>query len=272
MRGWEAKTTRVFPALSEIRPIGHRIWVSPDDGNGDVLASAIDGAKRSIDLNVYLLSDTKLVNSLISAHRRRLAVRVILERSPYENPKGNADIFARLANEGIPVEWADETRQNFNHAKYVLADDALYLATSNFTATSFAKNREFLVETSDVPTVGFMKRLFEADFHKFPFRGTQENAYVSPTDSRNKLESYLRSAKKEVRLFAASLSDESLLGIFGELRKKGVYVYVCLAYESDSERMALAKRLKGIGVDFRQSKSPYVHAKTLLIDDMALFV
>jgi phosphatidylserine/phosphatidylglycerophosphate/cardiolipin synthase-like enzyme len=211
LREWEAQIPRSAHAVSEIRPIEHRVWVSPDDGNGDMLAARIDGAKRAVDLNVYLLSDTKLVNSLISARRRNLPVRVILERSPYENPKGNADMFARLANEGILVGWADETRQNFNHAKYVLADDVLYLATSNFTATSFAKNREFLVETPDVPTVGFMKRLFEADFQRFPFRGSQENAYLSPTDSRIKLESHLRAAKTEVRLFAASLSDESLL-------------------------------------------------------------
>ncbi len=272
LRIWEKQNENTPSISAPIPEFPHRIWISPDDGNGNILVWKIDASNRNIDLNVYILSDVWLINSLISAHRRNISIRVILERSTYENPKGNAAVFSQLQNEGISVVWADEVRQNFNHAKYILIDDTLYLATSNFTTTSFTKNREFLIETADVSTVEFIKRLFVADYYKFPFHGSMATAYVSPIDSREKIEMQLKRTQKEVYFFAASLSDLSLLAILAELRAKGVVVNVCLAYESSPERMELKWWMEKNNVTFRQAKSPYVHAKSFLIDNELLFI
>lgn len=78
---------------------------------------------------MYLLSDERLIDALIAAHRKHIHVRIILERYVYANPKGNASVFARLKNEGVDVVWADEVQQNFNHAKYVIVDDFVLVST-----------------------------------------------------------------------------------------------------------------------------------------------
>lgn len=167
-RSWQNQH-RTSVIADTVPPISHVVWVAPDDRPGDVLVGKLDAAKRKIDLNVYLLSDAGVIDSLVLAHRRLVPVRVILERSVYGNPKGNTAVFSRLQSEGVPVVWAEETRQNFNHAKYAVIDDSAYIATSNFSVASFTKNREFLVETSDTEVVAFMNALFEADYMKFPF-------------------------------------------------------------------------------------------------------
>ena len=169
---------------------------------------------------MYLLSDANLINALIAAHRESIPVRIILERYVYSSPGGNSKVFQRLKEEGISVVWADEVRQNFNHAKYIIIDDVVYIGTANFTTTSFTKNREFFLETSDEKIVKFMKRIFEADYNRFPFYGIEENIYYSPINSREKIENALRSSKKSIQIFAASLSDNSLLKILGERQLK----------------------------------------------------
>lgn len=76
-------------------------------------------------------------------------MRVILEKSVYQNPRVNDSAWNVLKKAGAEVEWADEVRINFNHAKYLLIDDILVLGTGNFTPTTFSKNREFFVITQD---------------------------------------------------------------------------------------------------------------------------
>lgn len=163
-------------------------------------------------------------------------------------------------------------RQNFNHAKYVLADGILFVGTGNFTTTSFEKNREFFIETKDRETVDFMERLFRSDFYRFPFGGSLPNAYLSPTDSRTKIEYALLNARRSIQVFAASLSDERLLGMLEQRRAAGLEVKVCLAYEKNSERSALVRRMESHRIVFEQAKNPYVHAKTILIDGRTLMI
>jgi phosphatidylserine/phosphatidylglycerophosphate/cardiolipin synthase-like enzyme len=195
----------------------HSIWIAPDDRTGDILIDKIHSAKRKISLNVYLLSDERLIDALIEAHRTQILVRIILERSVYANPKGNTSVFARLKHEGVAVIWADEVQQNFNHAKYLIVDDFVFVSTGNFTNTSFHKNREFLVGTSDVSIVSFMDALFDADYNRFPFRSTHPSLYISPIDARKKIEYYLKNAKKHIRVYAVSFTDEQLLVLLESL-------------------------------------------------------
>lgn len=76
-------------------------------------------------------------------------MRVVLERSVYQNPRVNDSARTILQKAGVKVEWADETRINFNHAKYLIIDSLLVLGTGNLTPTTFSKNREFFVITQD---------------------------------------------------------------------------------------------------------------------------
>lgn len=172
----------------------------------------------------------------------------------------------------MAVAWADEVRQNFNHAKYVLVDETLFLGTGNFTTTSFTQNREFFIQTSDPGTVDFMNRLFEADWYRFPFRATRENAYVSPVDSRSKIEAQLLGAQRSIQIFAASLSDERMLDILRARRGEGIGISVCLAHEKSVERAELVRWMAERDIDFHQVKSPHIHAKTILVDGRILMI
>lgn len=71
--------------------------------------------------------------------------------------------------------------------------------------------------TSEASIVSFMNAMFDADYRRFPFRSSHPALYVSPIDARDKIEQYLKNAKKHIRVFAVSFSDEQLLVLLESL-------------------------------------------------------
>lgn len=117
-----------------------------------------------------------------------------------------------------------------------------------------------------------MNRLFDADFHKFPFSASYGSLILSPNDSRVKILHVLESAKTSIQIFSMSLSDETMIELLKRKSAQGVSVEVCLAYENTKERTNLKRSMKDAKIVFKQAKSPYVHAKTILVDDDTLII
>jgi cardiolipin synthase len=82
------------------------VFIQPGDGRAPLL-DEIRAARQSIDLEVYLLSDEVILQSLEDAQRRGVGVRVILEEHPFGGGGGQEEIFTRLENAGIAVRWGN---------------------------------------------------------------------------------------------------------------------------------------------------------------------
>ena len=61
---------------------GIQLYVEPDDGES-VITNAITNAHTSIWLEMYLLTDKKVISALESAAHRGIDVRVMVETHPY---------------------------------------------------------------------------------------------------------------------------------------------------------------------------------------------
>jgi phosphatidylserine/phosphatidylglycerophosphate/cardiolipin synthase-like enzyme len=59
-----------------------QVFVEPDAGDR-VITNAIDNAKQSVWLEMYLLTDRSVIRALEEAAHRGLDVRVMLEAHPY---------------------------------------------------------------------------------------------------------------------------------------------------------------------------------------------
>jgi phosphatidylserine/phosphatidylglycerophosphate/cardiolipin synthase-like enzyme len=93
------------PTKSAARPVTG-VFIEPGDGRAPIL-DEIQGARHSIDLEVYLVSDDAILRSLEEAPRRGVAVRVILEEQPFGGGGGQEAVVARLASAGIAVRWGN---------------------------------------------------------------------------------------------------------------------------------------------------------------------
>jgi cardiolipin synthase A/B len=91
------------------------VFVEPGDSRAPVL-DEIRAARRSLDLEIYLVSDEAILRALEEARGRGVDVRVILEQHPFGGEGGQPEIFARLQNAGIAVQWGNPLF-HFTHLK-----------------------------------------------------------------------------------------------------------------------------------------------------------
>src|SRR5215211_7073617 len=91
------------------------VFIEPGDGRAPIL-DEIQATQRSIDLEIYIITDDAILQALEEAQRRGIAVRVILEEQPFGGGCGQEGIFARLESAGIAVRWGNPVFR-FSHIK-----------------------------------------------------------------------------------------------------------------------------------------------------------
>jgi cardiolipin synthase len=244
------------------------VFIEPGDGRRPLL-DEIEAARRSIDLEVYIVTDEIILSALEDAQRRGVEVRVILEEHPFGGGGGQPDIFARLEGAGIAVRWGNPAFR-FTHIKTMVVDDAVaVIMNQNLTTSAFTTNRDFGVITNQPAAVRTAAAIFEADW----MRGAEpdpEPLVVSPTNAREKLLDLIESANVALEVYAEVLRDPELLEAFIAAEERGVQVRVIVS--PSAEFAAEREMLAAAGVDIRLMSALYVHAKMIMADGKAAYL
>lgn len=122
------------------------------------LEELIEGARSSIDVCVYTITDDRLARPLERAFTGRgVAVRIVTEADKVHDQ--GADIL-RLQAAGIPV--ALDTAAQIMHHKFAIFDRRI-LATGSFnwTVTATRENHENLIVTTDRQLVASFQDEFD---------------------------------------------------------------------------------------------------------------
>jgi phosphatidylserine/phosphatidylglycerophosphate/cardiolipin synthase-like enzyme len=111
--------------------------------------SLIDGARRRLDLELFVLTDTGIVHALEAAARRGVVVRMLLDPSQ----PSSAPSYAALRVDGIQVRWY-RSRGELLHAKAIVADaTSILFGSANWSGGGFARNHELDIELMGAPAV-----------------------------------------------------------------------------------------------------------------------
>ena len=247
--------------------------IEPDMGKTPIL-SAIKDAKSSIDLEIYLFSDTDILQELENAKKRGVNVRVILEENPYGGFSSNTETKNKLAYYGIDWKW-DNKNYEFTHSKFLIIDSKTgYIMNLNLSNASFTKNREFAIVTTDKTVIEELKNIFEADWNRKPYNPPENSPLVvSPENSRDKLKTLLQRSRGEILIYAEVLDDQEIKDILKQRRAFGAEVKVILADpESIPSNADTVKELSRYGVDCKYVFTPYIHAKVIIVDETYAFI
>ncbi len=133
-------------------------FFSPGDQCLHAVRTAFANAVSKVDICVFTITDDRIAETILAAHRRGLALRIITDNDK-ANDEGS-DI-GRLARAGIAVR-VDRSEFHMHH-KFALFDGATLLNGSyNWTRTAADNNDENLVLTHDAHLV----QKFAAQFEK----------------------------------------------------------------------------------------------------------
>ena len=247
------------------------IVVEPGD-HGDALVSAIQGATSSVHLTMYLLGSPDVLPALEDRPAAGVDVQVVLNQTFPSSSTSNQSAYDELAGLGVPVRWAPAAF-TYTHAKTALIDgDTAWIMSMNASQSSMGDNREYLAIDTDADDVAEAEAIFAADYAGST-PSVSGKLVVAPVNARPKLIAMLVAAETRVDIEAESLSDGDITDFLAATADRGVAVRIVLSDSTPSAAQTTSvATLKAHGVQLRTVSTPYIHAKSMVIDGDAAYV
>ena len=136
-------------------------YFSPGDECPRAIARLVDQASRTIDVCVFTITDDRLADTLIAAHRRGVAIRVITDDAKAEDL--GSDV-ARFERAGIPLR-VDRSPFHMHHKFAIFDGSKLLTGSYNWTRGASRDNEENLIVVDEprllVPFAATFERLWE---------------------------------------------------------------------------------------------------------------
>ena len=133
----------------------------PGDAIHGAALAQIEGARHSIVMEMFDLSDRLVLDSLTAARARGVAVRVLLEPTQPQN----ADAMALLRAAGAQARFFNPAGAELLHAKLAVVDGATVLFGScNWTRSGFSRNHELDLLIRDAVLAQIFKARADQDW------------------------------------------------------------------------------------------------------------
>lgn len=224
----------------------------------------IEGARKTIDIEIYEIGDPDVRKALIDATHRDVKVQIVIEPKPVgvscdvtasngqedETCKVRRDALRELTDADITVKpFSKELcgvpgKQCFQHGKLLIADgEKAMVSTGNFNSSSLCNaaanpskcNRDFSIVVTDAPSVKALHKVFKEDFEgkaydlpKILTPAVRKNVTVSP-HALPDIVKFIKRAKTSVAVQAQYLKEPETNAALVAAAKSGVKVEVTLA-------------------------------------------
>ena len=140
-----------------VAPITQEASFSPGSDCLQTIQRCLRHARQRIDICVFTLSDDRIAEEVLAAHRRGVAVRIITDND--KEYDAGSDI-ARLRDAGIAVV-VDRTEAHMHHKFAIFDGTRLLNGSYNWTRSAGQYNEENLVLSNDQQLLGEFSAQFE---------------------------------------------------------------------------------------------------------------
>ena len=155
---WSLAGGHPAPLAADSGPVAQ---TAPGQEVRSALITALRGVRRSVDAEIFVLTDPDVISELATTHRRGARVRVLLDPGQDVNRSG----FSLLKSVGIEARWYPVPPGAKLHAKVGLFDRRkLLLGSANWSESGLSVNHELDLQSDDAgPAAAFATR-FEKDW------------------------------------------------------------------------------------------------------------
>ena len=246
----------------------------PETGSS-IIVKAIDSAKNSVRLKMYLFTSDAVRDALIAAAKRGVDVRILMELNPYGGTTTNVDLFNAVKGTPVKMKWSSFDFR-FTHEKSLVIDDQIaFIMTHNITSSSFNANREYGVIVSRAEDVAEIVKVYEADWEKIPIDLKNPRLVWSPINARQKWIELIDSAKISIEIEQNEWIAPEIVNRVVEAAKRGVKVRAIFSPRdplSEDDAEPYREQVRQAGGQVKYIDDPYIHAKMFLVDGQRAFV
>jgi len=136
---------------------------SPGEGCLRRIRGLLEAARRSVEICVFTITDDRIAEAILAAHRRGVSVRVITDDEKAQDLGSDA---ISLARGGIPVR-VDDSPYHMHHKFAIFDGDTLLTGSYNWTRGAAQNNEENLIIANDRRLLTSFKGEFERLWVKF---------------------------------------------------------------------------------------------------------
>lgn len=252
-----------------------KLVIQPNDGIAPVLG-VISGAKISLRIKQFTLTDPIIKDAIIAAHVRGVDIRVMLNLKRPDGGHDNDGTSEEFQKLGIKVQWANPAFI-VTHEKSVVADDATALiATFNMAPKYFAETRDYGVITTDPVQVQQIMDCFDADWERDTYVPDHFAGLLwSVHNSRIIMAEFIDSAKKTLYVQHPKFVDVPILDRIIQAKARGVHVhFICSGKHGVQlwdrpETFASLRIMQKDDIKVKVLKAPKLHGKLIIKDEEA---
>ena len=248
------------------------VIVLPDD-SAQPIVEAINNAKESLRIKMFVFSDPTLLQTVIAAHKRGVKVRIMLNPARRSGAEENTEARRQLTEAGIEVADSNPAF-DITHEKSMVVDSrTAYVKSLNWQTKNLTETRDYAVVTSNKNEVEEIVECFEADWTRSKFSpGDHSHLIWCVGNGRQRLGQLIDSAKHSLWLQNERYQDPVIIEHIVRAKERGVHVHVMarpphkLKREKLMEGVSGLRILKDVGIKIHKLKHVKLHAKVLLAD------
>lgn len=253
--------------------MSHRsIIILPDDSAQEIM-SAIDSAKISLRIKMFLFSDPGLVNALIEAKNRGVKVKVMLNPSRNNGEQENEETWKILEKSGIEVR-ASNPFFSITHEKSMVVDERIaFIKSLNWDTKNLTETRDYAIITSHPHEVKEIILCFEADWYRHNFEpGENMNLIWCVNNGRTRIARFIDETKHSLFIQNERFQDLIIIERLVHACKRGVKIHVMvrpphtLRMEKLVEGVGGLRIMDDIGIKIHKLNYLKLHGKMLLSD------
>ncbi|MEM9347799.1 MAG: phospholipase D-like domain-containing protein [Planctomycetota bacterium] len=156
----------VSPPVKGGRPAESRVAFSPGETGLEMIGRELRGAKKRLDICVFTITDNRLSDTIIEAHRRGVAVRIITDN---DKQFDDGSDIARMVRADVPTRF-DPDPDHMHHKFAVVDGERLITGSYNWTRGA-TRNHENVTVLSDDTLIDAFSREFDRLWKSFkPWR------------------------------------------------------------------------------------------------------
>jgi phosphatidylserine/phosphatidylglycerophosphate/cardiolipin synthase-like enzyme len=252
--------------------MSHSLVVLPDD-SAKPLVDAINAAKRTLQIRMFLFTDPTMLQTVLAAKKRGVHVRVMLNPARRDGTSDNGE--TRVALEAAKIEVHDSNPEfALTHQKSMVIDEKTgFVESLNWEIRDLTETRDYAVTTEHGHEVKEMIACFDADWarEKFVPRGESQLIWC-PDNGRERIAEFIESAKHTLWLQNERYQDTVIIERLVRAARRGVKIHILARPPHTLKKDKLIEGVGGlrimhdVGAKVHTLKGLKLHAKMIVAD------
>jgi len=259
--------------LKNIKSNYHRSVIIMPDDTADSITAAINNAKISIRVKMFLFSDPGLIGAIIAAKARGVKVKVMLNPTRRDGEEENELTRLTLEKAGIEVKSSNPDFGLTHEKSMVIDDTTAFIKSLNWETKNLTDTRDYAIITSHPHEVAEVIMCFEADWHRKDFNPGKD-AYLiwCKGNGREKMARFIDEAKHTLFIQNERFQDLVILERLVRAACRGVKIQVMVRPPRTLKKSKLIEGVGGlrimnnVGIKIHKLKHLKLHGKMLLAD------